>query len=77
MTGQDAQEGERLVTVTGMELSNAGQVITEPMEMRLAWFLAQYGGWTPQETTRTDSDGRIVGLDYRLAPEADEEAAAA
>ncbi len=73
-TGPDAQEGERLVAVTGLQLANAGQVITDPVEKKLAWFLAQYAGWVPEEATHTDGDGRIVRLDYNLSPDGDEEA---
>lgn len=76
-TGQDAQEGERLVAISGMQLSNAGEAITEPLEQNLAWFLAQYAGWTLEEKPHTDSDGRFVRLDYHLAPDGDEEAVAA
>ncbi|MEU8718234.1 hypothetical protein [Streptomyces sp. NPDC048663] len=75
--GQDAQEGERLVAITGRELSNAGKVITDPLEQRLAWFVAQYAGWAVDEQMHTDGDGRCVRLDYHLAPEADDEADAA
>lgn len=76
-TEPEAQEGERLVEVTGFQLSNAGQTITDPVEMKLAWFLAQYAGWMPEEVTHTDGDGRIVRLDYHLAPDGDEESLAA
>ncbi|MER5200980.1 hypothetical protein ACWD3J_46480 [Streptomyces sp. NPDC002755] len=75
-TGEDAPQGERLVAITGRELSNAGEVITAPLEQKLAWFLARYSGWSVENEMHTDEDGRFVRLDYHLAPDVDEEASA-
>ncbi len=75
-TGPEAEDGERQVAVSGVEWSSDGEVITDPLEWHLAWFLALHSGWMPRQRTQTDSAGRMVRFDYDFAPDVGEETAA-
>ncbi|MEV3998985.1 hypothetical protein ACFYPK_28515 [Streptomyces halstedii] len=63
----------RALTIGGVELLGAGRVITDPDELRLAWFLVWYGGWDETTETHVDDQGRVERIDFIYRPETDED----
>lgn len=68
-------EETRKVTISGVELLSAGQIITDPTEQKLAWFLIMHGGWSHTEESQFDDDGRLARLNYVCAPDIPDEEA--
>ncbi|MER6523059.1 hypothetical protein ACFWHQ_39460 [Streptomyces sp. NPDC060334] len=71
------QDGEtRAFTIGAVELLSAGQVITDPDEKTLAWFLMLHGDWPQTEEPEFDDQGRLLKINFVSAPEAPDEDAA-
>lgn len=69
-------EDTRRVIVRGVELLNAGRVISDPVEWRLARFLIWNGRWPQTEELRFDEEGRLARIDYVCSPDIPDEEAA-
>lgn len=72
----DDGEETRRITISGVELLNAGRVIADPVEQKLAWFLILNGRWSHAQEPRFDEDGRLASMDYVCSPEIPDEQAA-
>jgi hypothetical protein len=64
----ESNTDQRLLTTDGVELLSAGTVIQDPVEWKLAWFLAWNGGWVPEQTVRMDSRDRVTSIDFEFTP---------
>lgn len=56
------------ITVLRAEVSGAGQILTDPDERRLAWFMMQHGPWLPARKEHRDVRGRVERLDITFQP---------
>lgn len=63
-----ADETEIAFRIGGVELSAGGQVLTDDIELRIAWFLIQFGGWKLTKHVSLNSDG-LRRIDLAHAPE--------
>ncbi|WP_290050369.1 hypothetical protein [Amycolatopsis solani] len=66
----------RRITVRRMELLNAGRLITDSAEWKLAWFLIWNGHWAPTENLQFDKNGRLERINYVFSPDIPDEVAA-
>ncbi|MGW6405375.1 hypothetical protein [Streptomyces sp. NPDC055134] len=71
LTGNDW----RALTIGGVELRSAGQVITDPDEQNLAWFLVWHGDWEGTMQSHFDDQGRVERVDFIYRPETDDDGA--
>jgi len=55
-------------TIGGVELSNAGRVLTDKTERKIAWFLMRYGPWGVSEEPQVNDRGEVERFDYVFAP---------
>ncbi|MYT18466.1 hypothetical protein YWIDRAFT_08185 [Streptomyces sp. SceaMP-e96] len=65
----------RALTIGGVELRSAGQVITDPDEQNLAWFLVWHGDWEETMQSYFDDQGRVERVDFIYRPETDDDGA--
>jgi len=61
-------EQEVRFTIAATELSSAGHVLTDPVEIGIAWFLLNYGGWAGHEELGVTDDGLPERLEFVAAP---------
>lgn len=66
-------EETRAFTIGGVEMLNAGQVITDPDERNLAWFLLLHGDWPQKQESQFDELGRLVRVDFVSEPQIPDE----
>ncbi|MEU6979990.1 hypothetical protein [Streptomyces sp. NPDC046371] len=66
-------EETRAVTIGGVEVLSAGQVITDPDERNWAWILLLHGDWPQKQESQFDKLGWFVRVDFVSEPETPDE----
>jgi hypothetical protein len=64
---EDTNQGR--VAVAKLELRNAGRLIEDPLEKKLAWFLIRHGRWAEVKKDNMGKSGQLESVDYEYFPQ--------
>lgn len=61
--------GQAHFTIGRVELYCGGQLIEDPLEQKIAWFLMNYGKWPGRELPPEVLEGQLISVGFRLEPQ--------
>jgi hypothetical protein len=62
-------DGKAEFTIGSVELWAGGEVIDDPLERRIAWFLLQYGKWPVADSPVEIAEGELISIGFEARPE--------
>ncbi|MDO8345860.1 MAG: hypothetical protein Q7T48_21860 [Cellvibrio sp.] len=65
--------GQALFITREVKIYCAGNEITNDEEMKIAFYLIQFGSWMEKETEAIVNDGKLFGMKFVYSPESQEE----
>lgn len=63
------QDGRAEFTIGQVEMAAAGEVIEDPLEVAIAWFLLNYGAWPGEPTLPEIVAGDLISVGFEVRPE--------